>query len=72
MFRQFVFALPPNSAFAQREALLHLVHPDTFEPIVSREMKREIVDCFSGHGASASDEGADQTGVVAGLRVLNF
>lgn len=40
-FKAMVFALPIDRAYAQREALLHIVHPDTFEAIVSREHKRD-------------------------------
>ncbi len=32
----------PNSAGAQREAMLHLVHPDTFEGTVSVDQKKDI------------------------------
>ena len=46
-FKAMLFALPISRAYAQREALLHLVHPDTFEAIVSRAHKRRYVDHFS-------------------------
>ncbi len=36
------------SASAQREALLHLVFPDTFEGIVSGDHKQRIADTFAG------------------------
>ncbi|NTU82743.1 MAG: AAA domain-containing protein [Chloroflexales bacterium] len=45
-FKTMVFALPISRAYAQREALLHIVHPDAFEAIVSREHKRMYVDHF--------------------------
>ncbi len=45
-FREWLYEQPIIKAQAQREALLHLVHPDTFEPIVSGEQKRQIVDAF--------------------------
>src|SRR5690606_27353794 len=32
---------------AQREALLHIVHPDTFEPIVSSQNKRDFAKRFN-------------------------
>jgi 5-methylcytosine-specific restriction protein B len=38
--------LPPDGAQAQREALMHLLHPDWFEPIVSLTVKRQIVGAF--------------------------
>jgi MoxR-like ATPase len=45
-FRQFAFEVPVGPAYTQREALLHLVHPETFEPIVSREAKQRIAQRF--------------------------
>lgn len=45
-FKAMLFRLPINRAYAQREALLHIVHPDTFEAIVSREHKRTYVTHF--------------------------
>ncbi|NJP06322.1 MAG: AAA domain-containing protein, partial [Chloroflexaceae bacterium] len=45
-FRQFVHGLPVNRAYAQRELVLHIVHPDTFEPIASREHKKKITQGF--------------------------
>ena len=46
-FKAWLFALPHDGAHAQREALLHLVHPATFEPIVSPKMKTRIVQAFA-------------------------
>jgi len=43
-FKQFAFSIPIKAAYTQREALLHLVHPETFERIVSRDHKRKIVE----------------------------
>ncbi len=45
-FRAFVWDLPMKTAYSQRHALLHLVHPEAFEHIVSREHKKLIVDRF--------------------------
>ncbi len=45
-FKAFAFSVPITYAYAQRELLLHLVHPDTFEAIMSREHKAQIVDAF--------------------------
>lgn len=45
-FKDFLFGLPISHAYAQREALLHIVHPDTFEPIVSSENKRDFAKRF--------------------------
>ena len=39
-FKEFVHSLPVKSAYAQREALVHFVHPDVFESIVSRDSKQ--------------------------------
>ena len=56
-FREFLMALQPESRLLteypdrgslQRQALLHLVHPDSFESIVSMEHKRMIVSAFDG------------------------
>ena len=43
-FRDFVFGLEGIADQTQRHALIHLIHPDTFEDIVSQNMKRAIVD----------------------------
>jgi MoxR-like ATPase len=54
-FKSIVFAVPmPKGAYTQREALLHLVHPETFEDIVSRDMKAQIAAAFSD--PEATDE----------------
>ena len=37
----------PNSPIAQQEALLHLVHPDTFEAILSVDHKNRIAAAFA-------------------------
>jgi 5-methylcytosine-specific restriction protein B len=39
VFKQAAFAVPVGQAYSQRNALLHLVFPDTFEPILSRDHK---------------------------------
>lgn len=46
-FKEFAFALPVHSAYSQREGLLHLVHTDTFEAIVSREHKQLLAKRFT-------------------------
>ena len=38
----------PNTPGTQRQALLHLVHPDSFEAIVSADHKARIAAAFSG------------------------
>ncbi len=56
-FKDFLMALEPRSEMlrgfpnrgrAQRQALLHLLHPDTFEPIVSINHKEMIARRFDG------------------------
>lgn len=46
-FREWLYSLPVQTAYIQREALLHLVHPDVFEQVVSRDMKASIDKAFS-------------------------
>ncbi|MGH8932330.1 MAG: hypothetical protein ACRDZO_17345 [Egibacteraceae bacterium] len=55
-FKTWLWALPHHGAFAQREALLHLVHPDSFEPIVSPTIKQRIVHSFSRHVPAGVDD----------------
>jgi 5-methylcytosine-specific restriction enzyme B len=47
-FKHFVFSVPARAARVQQHALLHLVHPDTFEPIVSEPHKEMIAEQFRG------------------------
>jgi 5-methylcytosine-specific restriction protein B len=58
-FKDWLMGIPMTAAFAQRNALLHLVHPETFEPIVSREHKAKIVAAFKDR-ASAPDGDVDR------------
>lgn len=53
-FKDMLFAIPIAKAFIQREALLHIVHPDVFERIVSRQHKAQIAEQL-GKGLSATD-----------------
>jgi 5-methylcytosine-specific restriction enzyme B len=46
-FRELVHQVPHEAAFTQRNALLHLVHPDTFEDCVSRDHKQQITAAFA-------------------------
>lgn len=43
-FRQFVFGLEAVADQSQRNAVLHLIHPDAFEDIVNQTMKRDIAE----------------------------
>ena len=65
VFRDFAMALKfrsallrdsPNKPRAQREALLHLTFPDTFEAIVSVDHKEKIAKAFSEHVAKPTDD----------------
>lgn len=55
-FKEFAFALPVHRAQTQRAALLHLVHPDTFESITSEEMKRRIASAFNEYVTTESPD----------------
>jgi 5-methylcytosine-specific restriction protein B len=55
-FKAFVFELPIFAAHGQREGLLHLVHPDTFESIASRAHKRDIAAALSDRVADGGDD----------------
>jgi 5-methylcytosine-specific restriction protein B len=45
-FRDHLFALPRKGASSQVEALLHMAFPETFEPIVSVDVKQKLVAAF--------------------------
>lgn len=45
-FKEFLYSVPIHAAYSQREALLHLVFPDTFESTISRDQKRLILEAF--------------------------
>lgn len=46
-FKALVQRIEARGAWAQREALLHFVHPDTFEAIISRDQKDRISSTFA-------------------------
>jgi hypothetical protein len=46
-FKQVIAAVPVNAGYSQREALLHLVFPDTFEPMISQDHKQRILTRFA-------------------------
>ena len=58
VLHQFVHALDAHSGYAQREALLHLLHPDTFEPVPVQ--KRQIVAAFRPGLANGTEEALDR------------
>jgi hypothetical protein len=46
-FKRFLFDIPIQFAYAQRELLLYIVYPDTFEPTMAREHKQQIAATFA-------------------------
>jgi 5-methylcytosine-specific restriction protein B len=64
-FRTLIFSLPRKSASSQVEALLHMVFPEDFEPIISAESKRKIVKAF---GEDSSDESLSIDRRIAQIR----
>jgi 5-methylcytosine-specific restriction protein B len=56
VFKQVAFAVPVSQAYSQRNALLHLVFPGTFEPILSRDHKTAIVGAFTDRIGEPSDD----------------
>lgn len=54
--KAWLVGLPHDGAQSQREALLHLLHPETFEPIVSTTIKRTIVRAFAQHVPAYVDD----------------
>ena len=60
-FRDLADDVPIGSAYSQRNALLHLAFPETFEPIVSRHHKKQILDAFAEEipGGRSGDEDRD-------------
>ena len=55
-FRSALLRDSPNKPRAQREALLHLTFPDTFEAIVSVDHKEKIAKAFSEHVTKPTDD----------------
>lgn len=55
-FKAWLFGCEHDGAHAQREALLHLLFPDTFEPIVSPRVKRRVVEAFAGCVPDGTDD----------------
>ena len=46
-FKDFAESVPQQAAYTQRQGLLHLVFPDTFEDMVSRDQKSLIIRAFA-------------------------
>lgn len=58
-FRQIAYDVQVPKGQPMRESLLHLVHPDTFEHITSRDLKQRIADFYKAHVVS-SDGNVDR------------
>ena len=56
-FKEFLYTDPVKFAPVQRNALLHLVFPDDFEPILSRGWKEKILDAFSDLVSGEHEDG---------------
>ncbi|GAB4215392.1 MAG: hypothetical protein OHK0022_55260 [Roseiflexaceae bacterium] len=55
-FKTMLFGVEISHAYAQREATLHLVHPDTFEAMVSRDHKQDFARRFAEYVTQPSDD----------------
>ncbi len=55
-FKAMLFGVEISHAYAQREAILHLVLPDTFEAVVSREHKQQLARRFAALVAQPSND----------------
>ena len=67
-FRDIADSIPVNSAYSQRNVLLHLAFPDTFERIVSRRHKQLIIEGLTDDPPHPTgDEDRDLAALRAGL-----
>ena len=55
-FRSLLLRDKQNTPSLQRQALLHLVHPDTFEPIISLDHKNWIAEAFESRVENPPDD----------------
>jgi len=55
-FKDLAYEIPGERAAGQREALMHLVHPDSFERIISPGHKDLIAECFGGRIVEPDDD----------------
>jgi 5-methylcytosine-specific restriction protein B len=55
-FKTWVCDIPVQGAQSQREALLHIVHPKTFEDIVSQKYKSKIANAFHDRVSSSAND----------------
>lgn len=58
-FKDMLWEVPVDSAYMLRNGLLHLVHPDTFEPLLWRRGKRRIAAAYR-HLVSRPTEDIDR------------
>lgn len=56
LFKSRAYAVDVPGAQSQREALMHLVHPSTFESIISGHHKRKIVKAFGDQVEDLEDD----------------
>ena len=63
-FRGQLFRIRPDSHRPQREGLLHLVFPDTFEGIVSTDDKKRIARAFGSLAKQPTDDVDRQLGQI--------
>lgn len=54
--KQWLEGVPTPAAQSQREVLAHLLHPATFEPIATPELKQRIIATFSAHVPAGVDD----------------
>ena len=59
-FKEFVELVPQRAAYVQRQALLYLVFPETFEDMVSRDQKSLIVESFADSVAGDLPDDTDR------------
>ncbi|MBB4910541.1 McrB family protein [Actinophytocola algeriensis] len=59
-FKRLVRSVEPTSAYTQRNALLHMFHPDTFEAIVSRDHKALITKTWQDLVLEPTDDVDEQ------------
>lgn len=55
-FKEMLFRIPIHAAQTQREALLHMVHPETFEYIVSQGLKKKLAAHFAELVSETTDD----------------
>lgn len=68
-FKSFVWTVPLQKAQSQREAILHLVFPDIFENIVSRNAKEQIARRFTNLVLEPTEDVDRQLSQIRGILV---